>query len=257
MADYTSPHLRNGEQKAVKHVHFRKDQVVQSSMKSHEEHLTLMPLGYRQQKEEILESENAELRNENAELRNENAELRKKVEELNKHVSQLSEEVALYKEVAIYKGDREECVPKSSFNDATHKLRECLARNDEYLKKLRDINDVHRNETDSLRTEINILREELKKTEKQVTHLSSNVTSLAEANKQLKKIIDSMKTPEIVAQKTEEENKDLISADWRNIKVSLKYILGDVKLRKQFSRETGIDLAEMKLTLSILEKLNL
>ena len=251
MADYTSPHLRNSEQKAVKHVHFRKDQVAQSSMKSHEEHLTLMPLGYRQQKEEILESENAELRNENAELRNENAELRKKVEELSKYVNQLR------KEVALYKGVREECVPKSSFNYATHKLRECLARNDEYLKKLRDINDVHRNETDSLRTEINILREELKKSEKQVTHLSSNVTSLAEANKQLKKIIDSMKTPEIVAQKTEEENKDLISADWRNIKTSLKYILGDVKLRKQFSRETGIDLAEMKLTMSILEKLNL
>ena len=60
MSKYIPPHLRNGEQNAVKHVHFRQDQVVQSLAKSHEEHLTLMPLGYRQQKEEILESENAE-----------------------------------------------------------------------------------------------------------------------------------------------------------------------------------------------------
>lgn len=238
MSKYMPPHLRNSEQNVVKHVHFRQDQVEQSSMKSHEEHLTLMPLGYRQQKEELLESENAELRKENAELR-------KKVKELNKRISQLS------KEIALYKSNREECVPKSSFDELRKEF-------EETMRKKQEIDYVHRNETDSLKTEINILKEELKKSEKRITHLSSNVTSLSQTNEELKQIIESFNSSQNhIEEPKKEENSELIPDDWHNIKTSLRYLLNDQKLRKQFIKETGINLTGMKLTMEIIEKLGL
>lgn len=88
---------------------FREDQVIRSRMKSHEEYLTLIPFIRQPTKEEILESENVELR--------------KKAEELNKHVSKLSEDIALYR------GDREECVPKSLFDELRCKFEETMRKN--------------------------------------------------------------------------------------------------------------------------------
>lgn len=266
MSKYIPPHLRNDEQNTNKHVHFQQDRTARPKVKSYEEHSTPASFGYRQQKEEILESDNAALRKEvaasrkenialrkeNAALRNEAEELRNEAEELNKRVSRLSEDVALYR------GDREECIPKSWFNELNDKFEEAVRRKQEYSRKLKEINDVHRNDTDSLRTEINILKEELKKSEKKITHLSSNMTSLSQTNEQLKQTIESFNSSQnLIEEPKKEENSELIPDDWHNIKTSLKYLLNDQKLRKQFIKDTGINLAGMKLTVEIIEKLGL
>ena len=240
MSKYTPPHLRNSEQNSeqnsIKSVHFQEDQVIQSRKKSHKEHLTLIPFKRQSTKEEILESENVELR--------------KKVEELNKRVSKLSEDVALYR------GNREECIPKSLFDELKCKFKETMREKQEYSRKLKEIDDVHRSDTDSLRTEINILREELKNSEKRITYLSSNVTNLSQTNEQLKQIIESFNSSQnLMEEPKKEENSELIPDDWHNIKTSLRYLLNDQKIRKQFIRETGINLAGMKLTMEIIEKL--
>lgn len=138
------------------------------------------------------------------------------------------------------------------------KFEETMRKKQEYSRKLKEINDVHRSDTESLRTEINILREELKKSEKKITYLSSNATSLSQTNEQLKQIIESFNsTQNLVEEPKKEENSELIPDDWHNIKTSLRYLLNDQKLRKQFIREPGINLAGMKLTIEIIEKLGL
>lgn len=238
MSKYIPPHLRNSEQNSIKSVHFQQDQVKQSRMKSHEEHLTLISFKRLPTKEEFLESKNAELI--------------KEIDELNKQVSKLREDVALYR------GNQEECVPKSLFDELKCKFEETKRKKQEYSRKLKEINNAHRSDTDSLRTEINILKEELKKSEKKITHLSSNVTSLSQTNEQLKQSIESLNSSQnLIEEPKKEENIELIPDDWHNIKTSLRYLLNDQKLRKQFVKETGIDIAGMKLTMEIIEKLGL
>lgn len=238
MSKYIPPYLRNSEQNIIKSVRFREDQVMRSRMKSHEEHLTLIPFIRQPTKEEILESENVELR--------------KKVEELNKHIDELN------KDVALYRGDRDECIPKSLYNELRCKFEETIRKKQEYASKLKNIDNIHRNDIDSLKTEINILKEELKKSEKQREHLSSNISSLFQTNEELKQVIKSLQFAQNpVEEPKKEEISELIPDDWHNIKTSLKYLLNDQRVRKQFIRETGINVAGMKLTIEIIEKLGL
>ena len=53
MSMYIPPLLRNSEQNIIKSVRFREDQVIRSRIKSHEEHLTLIPFIRQPTKEEI------------------------------------------------------------------------------------------------------------------------------------------------------------------------------------------------------------
>lgn len=199
-----------------------------------------------------LENEIASLKNENASLKNEIASLKNEIASLKEQINMLN------KDIELYKGNREECVPKSSFDAVIDELKKFKFKSYEYSRKLKDIDDVHRNDTNSLRTEINVLKEELKKSEKQISYLSSNIENLSKENNHLQEVIELMKKPETPAQEfieAKEENKELIQEDWNNIKASLRYLLSDAKLKKQFSRETGINLAGMKLTLDIIEKI--
>ena len=247
--------MKNSEQSAVKSVRFQQDQVEQSIMISHKDHSTLMSFTEIldiKKENAYLKKENAELITENAELITENAELRKEVDELNSRVSKLSADVALYR------GNREECVPKSSYDELRKVFEETMKKKQEYLRRVKEIDDVHRSDTDSLKTEINILKEELKKSEKKVSYLSSNVISLSQTNEELKQVIDSFNSSQNLNEEPKkEENSELIPSDWHNIKTSLRYLLNDQKLRKQFVRDAKIDAASMKLTIEIIEKLGL
>ena len=235
MTTYIPPHLRDNKKISEKRVSFNSDYFTARAP----EVFTKVNSYKKPTMIEYLE-------NENANLKNEVRTLKERIDMLNR-------------DVELYKGNREECIPKSSFDAVVDELQKFKTSSFEFSRKLKDIDDVHRNGTNSLRTEINILKEELKKSEKQISHLSSNVTSLAKENNHLKEVIELMKTPETKQESVDvykEENKELIQEDWDNIKTSLRYLLSDTKLKKQFSIETGINLAGMKLTLEIIEKIN-
>lgn len=257
MTAYIPPHLRNNKNMNEKRVRFNDNQTSWNQTAWNRNAFTKVN-SYRNHDVRYLEDEIDRLENKNASLEDELDRLKNKNISLKDENHTLKEQIdVLNRDVKLYKGNREECVPKSSFDAAVNELKKIKSENYEYSRKLKDIDDVHRNDTSSLRTEINVLKEELKKSEKQISHLSSNVTSLSNENKRLQEeVIELIKTPKTTAQESvdvKEENKGLIQEDWNNIKTSLKYLLSDAKLKKQFIRDTGINPASMKMTLDIIE----
>lgn len=264
---YVPPHLKN-----VKKVTFNREQVIVGTPEHHRDKIYnteeileveikclhnekkirrkentiswMRSVDLAEEENKDLEKELVNLRNVVASLRTENQSMKINIEKLNK-------------DVELYKGDRDECVPKSQLDDTLSKLHKTSSKYGKSLEKLRNIEADHRNDTDSLRKEINILNEKLNKYEKDREHLSSNIRHLVQRNQEMEEIIERMTKEVPAAQVTEEQNKNLIAEDWINIRTSLRYILDDEKLKIRFKKDTRLDLAAMKLTLDILEKLDL
>ena len=238
MASYIPPHLQN---KSVDEKRVRFDEEVQFARK---------PRVFATSRHEKSSMVATYWENENARLRGEVQRLQSAMERLKEHASTLT------KSVELYKGKYGECISKSLFDSVVEELETYKKRSYEYGRKLKNINEEHEKDTASLRTEINILREELKKSEKQISHLMSNIKSLSEDNTRLKEELEhaTLESVHELEGAHEEENKELIRDDWENIKTSLVYLLGNKHLVKQFSRESRIDVASLRLTLQIVEK---
>lgn len=190
-----------------------------------------------------LETKNRKLEYSNELLKKENDELK-------------SQNVFKNEQLEIYKGKHGDVVAKSELDDANNLILKLKSDNHELERELKNINDVHEQNTASLKTEINILNEEIKSKDKEIHNLKSSINAL---HKELSERIEELTNQQIEEstnqQQANEGNQVLIDKDKEIIKNSLEFILNNPKIKKEFFKKMTFEAAEMKLTLSIIEKL--